>query len=63
MVSNVEVKTSQSPVYEVKVISKAEIPRVNNRWNREQLLQQLLKLVLNAEVEYGYESRTKETVK
>lgn len=63
LVSNVEVKTSQSPVYEVKVISKAEIPRVNNRWNREQLLQQLLKLVLNAEVEYGYESRTKETVK
>ena len=34
MVANVEVKTPVSPVYEVKLVSSAEIPRVNILLNK-----------------------------
>jgi hypothetical protein len=56
IVSNVEVKPSESPVYEVKFVSRAELPRVNNRWNKDSLLEEALNLVLNGQVEYGYEN-------
>ena len=31
MISNVEVKTPSQPIYEVKLVSKADVPRVSNR--------------------------------
>ena len=34
MVANVEVKTPVSPVYKVKLVSSAEIPRVNILLNK-----------------------------
>ena len=34
MVANVEFKTPYSPVYEVKLLSSAEIPRVNILLNK-----------------------------
>merc|ERR1711862_419472 len=63
VVSDVEVKTPVAPVFEIKLASTAEIPRVNNRWNNEQLLQQALELILNGQVEYGYLNKAKETIK
>ncbi len=54
-VSNVEVMTPQKPVYEVKFISDAQLPKVNNRWNKDRLLQEALQLILNGRIEYGYE--------
>jgi len=62
MVSNVEVKTPVAPVYEIKLASTADIPRVNTRWNREQLLQQALNLILNGQVVYGYVNSPQETI-
>jgi hypothetical protein len=62
IVSNVEVKTSESPVYEVKFVSRAELPRVNNRWNKEKLLEEALNLVLNGQVKYGYENSQMEKI-
>ena len=41
----------------------AEIPRVNNRWNNEQLLQEALQLILNGQVEYGYVNKAREIIK
>ncbi len=62
IVSNVEVKAaSSSPIYEVKFVSKAQLPKVENRWNKELLLQEALALVFNGKIEYGYEnSNTKQ---
>lgn len=63
VVSSVEVKTPVAPVYEIKLETTAEIPRVNNRWNTEQLLQQALQLILNGQVEYGYVNKAREIIK
>jgi len=63
MVANVEVKTPVSPVYEVKLVSSAEIPRVNILLNKEQLLQQALQVVLNGHVEFGYAPNPKESIR
>jgi len=63
MVANVEFKTPVSPVYEVKLISSAEIPRVNILLNKEQLLQQALQVVLNGHVEFGYAPNPKEIIR
>merc|ERR1719187_2237356 len=63
MVANVEFKTPYSPVYEVKLLSSAEIPRVNILLNKEQLLQQALQVVLNGHVEFGYVSNPKEIIR
>ena len=46
-----------------KLETTAEIPRVNNRWNNEQLLQQALQLILNGQVEYGYVNKAREIIK
>ncbi len=52
---------SSSPIYEVKFVSKAQLPKVENRWNKELLLQEALALVFNGKIEYGYEnSNTKQ---
>merc|ERR1719447_92728 len=63
MVANVEVKTPVNPVYEVKLVSSAEIPRVNILLNKEQLLQQALQVVLNGHVEFGYAPNPKESIR
>merc|ERR1712042_48888 len=63
MVANVEVKTPVSPVYEVKLVSSAELPRVNILLNNEQLLQQALQVVLNGHVEFGYAPNPKESIR
>ena len=47
----------------LKLETTAEIPRVNNRWNNEQLLQQALQLILNGQVEYGYVNKAREIIK
>ncbi len=63
IVSNVEVKTPSAPLYEVKLTSEAKMPRVANRWNKERLLEEALRLVFNGKIEYGYEqSSNKQTV-
>merc|ERR1719175_242965 len=49
--------------YEVKLVSRAELPRVNVLLNKEQLLQQALQVVLNGEVEFGHVSKAKEIIK
>jgi len=64
LVSHVELKTPVMPeAYEVKLISRAELPRVNVLLNKEQLLQQALQVVLNGEVEFGQASKAKEIIK
>jgi len=63
VVSSVEIKTPIAPVYEIKLETTAEIPRVNNRWNNEQLLQQALQLIFNGQVEYGYVNKAREIIK
>jgi hypothetical protein len=63
VVSSIEVKTPIAPVYEIKLETTAEIPRVNNRWNNEQLLQQALQLILNGQIEYGYVNKAREVIK
>merc|ERR1712168_1325705 len=63
MVANVEFKTPVSPVYEVKLISSNEIPRVNILLNKEQLLQQALQVVLNGHVSFGYATHAKEIIR
>lgn len=62
MMSNVEVKTSESPVYEVKFLSTAEVPKVNNRWNSNQLLEEALSLIFNGKIEYGFEHESTKKV-
>jgi len=63
LVTNIEFKTPISPVYEVKLVSSAEIPRVNILLNKEQLLQQALQVVLNGHVEFGFASKAKEIIR
>jgi len=64
LVSHVELKTHVMPEpYEVKLVSRAELPRVNVLLNKEQLLQQALQVVLNGEVEFGLVSKAKEIIK
>merc|ERR1712142_1102317 len=62
--SHIELKTPVMPEpYEVKLVSRAELPRVNVLLNKEQLLQQALQVVLNGEVEFGHVSKAKEIIK
>merc|ERR1712147_166499 len=63
VVSSIEIKTPIAPIYEIKLETTAEIPRVNNRWNTEELLQQALQLILNGQVEYGYVNKAREVIK
>ena len=34
MLSNIEVKTPNAPIYEVKLDSLVEVPKVSIRWNK-----------------------------
>jgi len=64
MVSNIDVKTTDSQVFEIKFVSNAQVPRVQTRWNMEQLLEESLEMLLNGRVQYGYKNRVqKETIK
>mgnify|MGYP001168426361 FL=1 len=64
LVSDIEVRPARnSQTYEIKLTSRSEIPRVNYRWTKEQVLNEILRLALNAEVQYGYQNRAKETIR
>merc|ERR1719495_607663 len=63
LVTHVELLAPFIPAYEVKLASTAEIPRVNILWNKEQLLQQALEVVLNGQVEFGRVNQAKEIIK
>lgn len=63
LISDMEVKTSSTPVYEIKFESRANVPKVNTRWNLQQLLQEAFELALNGQVSYGYENKQKATIK
>ena len=62
MVSNIEVKAVTSPIYEVKLVSKVEVPRVNNRWNTERLIEEAIQLVLNGQIQFGFETEQKQII-
>nr|ADD73551.1 vitellogenin 1 [Paracyclopina nana] len=62
IMSNVEVKASESPVYEIKLLTTAQVPRVNNRWNSNQILEEALQLILNGKIEYGFETESSKKV-
>merc|ERR1712002_1089389 len=63
LVTHVELLAPFIPAYEVKLVSSAEIPRVNILRNKEQLLQQALEVILNGQVEFGHELQAKEFIK
>jgi len=62
VVSDVEVKTSSSPVYEIKFESEVKVPRVNTRWNLGQILEEAIELVSNGKLQFGYENRQREII-
>ena len=62
MVSNIEVKAVTSPIYEVKLVSKVEVPRVNNRWNTERLIEEAIQLILNGQIQFGFETEQKQII-
>merc|ERR1711976_473779 len=61
-ISNVEVKTPSQPIYEVNLVSKADVPRVSNRWATNQLIEEALNLILRSEIQYGFENSQKERI-
>ena len=63
VVSNMEVKASQSPVYEITFTSNVERPHVNNRWNKDRMVNEALNMVFNGQIEYGYQTLPKKTVR
>merc|ERR1712168_727771 len=60
VVSNIHIKTPAIPVYEIQLLSTAEIPHVNMLRNKEKLLQQALQVLLNGNVEFGFKAGAKE---
>merc|ERR1712002_1406200 len=63
LVTHVELLAPFIPAYEVKLVSSAEIPRVNILRNKEQLLQQALEVILNGQVEFGRVNEAKDFIK
>jgi len=64
LVSDIEVKPSQNQqVYEIKLTSRAEIPRVNIRWTKEQIIEEALRLIMNGQIHYGYQQGEKEVIR
>merc|ERR1719219_2192866 len=63
LVTHVELLAPFIPAYEVKLVSSAEVPRVNILRNKEQLLQQALEVILNGQVEFGHVNEAKEFIK
>jgi len=63
LVTHVELLAPFIPAYEVKLVSSAQIPRVNILRNKEQLLTQALEVILNGQVEFGRLNDAKEIIK
>merc|ERR1719219_1120645 len=63
VVTIAEVKLSQHPVYEIKFSTDIVRPFVSSRWNKEQLVNEALNLLLNGQIEYGYQNALKESVR
>merc|ERR1712018_110811 len=64
LVSDIMVRPSRSSqTYEIKLTSSAQIPLVNYRWTKEQVLNEVLRMLFNGEIEYGYQNRAKQTIK
>jgi len=63
VVSNLEVKSFQYPIYEVMFASTIDIPRILNRWNKEQMIRDNLKMLFNGQIQYGFENTPKQVVK
>jgi len=63
LVTHVELLAPFIPAYEAKLVSSAEVPRVNILRNKEQLLQQALEVILNGQVEFGRVNEVKEIIK
>jgi len=64
LVSDILVKPSRNQqVYQIKLTSRAEIPRVNYRWTKEQVLSEVLRLIMNGQIEYGYQQGEKKVIR
>jgi len=63
MVSNIELHATSLPMYEINFASRVEIPRILNRWNKDLMVEEALKLVFRSQIDFGFQTAPKKTVR